>query len=148
MADNEGFGGVSRESTSDEIVPTGRNCWAIDTLIEEVTALFKTEVETYNPSRFNANLTVVFRPEKQEREDMGAVMPSLEEDPRVESVYFTADDSKITVRFYPDPILQDTRDPFVLADAVMGLDRELTPDDLTPLAADLSSGEGFTEGSL
>ena len=151
MADEKNVpmgGNVPEESRGQAEALSNRNVWAIDVLIEEVASLFRTKAETSEPNWLNANTVVTFTPAEDEWADMAVVMPAIFDDERVESV-LVSHENTITVKMVANAVLYDTRDPFGLDDAVLGLDRELTPDDLTPLAADLAlGGEGFTEGSL
>ena len=145
------MGGNVPEEYDPRPQPLGnRNVWAIDVLIEEVKALFDTKVETSEPNWLNANTVVDFTTDDEDEwVDMALVFPVLEDDERIESVVADGQARVITVRVVANAVLYDTREPFGLDSAVLGLDRELTPDDLTPIAADIASGaEGFTEGTL
>lgn len=152
MADekNVPMGGDLFEETRGRAEPLdNRNCWAIDVLVEEVTALFQTEAETSEPNWLNANTVVTFSPATTEWEDMALVLPVLEDDERVASLAVDEKKGTMTVSIVANAILYDTRDTFGLDSAVLGLDREITADDLTEVAHDLVRGdEGFTEGSL
>lgn len=156
MADkaNEPMGGGIPENSSGQAEPlSNRNVWAIDVLVEEVTAMFDTKVETSEPNWLNANTVVTFTPAAKEWEDLSMLLPAIGDgDERIEHVTVRevrGEPSVIIVGIVSNAILYDTRDSFGVEDAAMGLDRELTPDDLTPLAADLVSGdEGFTEEAL
>lgn len=149
MADNSTpMGGNLPEDAIGQADPLlNRNCWAIDTLIAEVTPLFGTGVATSTPNRFNANLLVEFTPEPKDAEDLAALLETMVEvDDRIELVYVDNGKSKIRVKMWDHPITMDTRDSFGIADATLGLDRELGPDDMTELVADLAAGgEGFIE---
>jgi hypothetical protein len=126
-----------------------RNCWAIDILIAEIASLFDgVVIETSEPNWVNANTVVEFMPESKDWEDIALLMAHVKDDERIAGVTLVEKDASVTVEVVKNAILYDTRDSFGLVDAAMGLDRELTPDDLTDLAADLASGgEGFVEGS-
>lgn len=125
-----------------------RNVWAIDVLIAEVTPLFDTGHHTKAPNWLAANMEVVFTPAEGEWEDMAILMQVVKDDERVESLTMDEEASTITVRMVSNAVLYDTRDTFGLDMAVMGLDREITPDDLTPLASALASeDEGFIDSA-
>lgn len=125
-----------------------RNVWAIDVLIAEVTPLFDTGHYTKDPNWLAANMEVVFTPAEGEWEDMAILMQVVKDDERVESMTMDEEASTITVRMVSNAILYDTRDSFGLGFAVMGLDREITPDDMTPLASALASEEeGFIDSA-
>jgi hypothetical protein len=121
-----------------------RNVWAIDVLVQEVRSLFKTGFYAHSPNWLAANMVVVFNPEEGEWEDMALVLPAIEDDERVALFEMDEKANTITVQMVSNAILYDTRDSFGLALAAEGLDREITPDDLTSLASALSSeDEGF-----
>lgn len=94
----------------------GRNAYALDTLIEEVLALFpETTHEVSGRNQFNTHLHVSFHTEEFERLD--ELLALVEGDHRVEEVLMEAEDRTILVALRPNMRTQDSRDSFGLAEA-------------------------------
>lgn len=100
----------------DAVVHTNRerNVYALDTLVKEVVALFsETTYEVSNRTRFNAALDVQF--DTHESSGLSVLLSLVEDDERVAEVVVDVDD--VLVRFRGNPRLQDSREPFGLAEA-------------------------------
>lgn len=118
-------GDLPEDRTGSSPAPVSRNVWAIDTLIEEVVALFPgTKYETGSPNVFNANMFVAFTPAEENEVDLHLLLLTLEEvDERIATVQSDGD-GRVIVGIAANPVLRDSRKPFGVKDAAVGLDLE------------------------
>lgn len=106
----------AREGEAPEMyVPTPRNTYGMDQLIEEVETLFPGTIHTVgNRNQRGVAFDVQFTPYGEE-----SILPNLltliQSDQRVRDV--VADAEGVRVTFVNSPTIQDLRDPFGLADA-------------------------------
>lgn len=98
-----------------------RSVYALDTLVEEVKALFpETTYEVSNFDGRNAAHDVQFQITSEADnaalpELLGLAIPAS--DPRVEEILLDAEDGLLLVSFYKNARVQDSREPFGLNDA-------------------------------
>lgn len=121
MADKaEAWGDGPNRGTAKATPNRQRQCWAIDTLVAEVLALFpETPVEYSNHNAFNAALGVTFDLTGMDGGDsvvFNNLLDILGTDERVAEVW-KADYDQTYVGMRPVAALYDRRDVFGLADA-------------------------------
>lgn len=111
---------IREESTGTVHVNNPRVCWAAKTLVIEVEELFpETPVEFGIRDLRNTALSVTFDLTSQhgpDRDMLTALLELVDTDARVAEVVIEEDSA--FVRFHSNPRIQDSRDPFGLADAL------------------------------
>lgn len=96
----------------EEAVILARNAYALDTLVDEVTALFPTTARTFgDPNGANVALSVTFSLD-EDNEDLRRIIPLLVNDPRVSGVGVSNTEALVMV--HSDARTQDSREPFDL----------------------------------
>lgn len=96
-----------------------RTCYAIQTLVAEVDALFPdvpTESSNYDGRNTALDVTFDLTPhDDAERAYLRALLGMIQRDPRVQEVIY--DDTLVLVSMHSNPVTQDSREPFGLDDA-------------------------------
>jgi hypothetical protein len=121
---------------------TGRPCWAIETLREEVQALFpETAIEYSAYNGRNTALGVTFDCAMLDDEDWTIARKAvglIPVDARVQEIVVDGDQRIIYAAMYSNARTQDSREPFGLADAYALL---IEGDDEEPTGADGGTAE-------
>lgn len=95
-----------------DVLPQARVCYAAETLVEEVTALFpETAVDFAKANGRGVALEVIFQ--THDLPDLEVLLSTVDVDARVESV--VTEDGQTSVLFHNSFRTQDSRDPFGLS---------------------------------
>lgn len=106
-----------REQAIPDIPRTNpRDCYAVQTLVAEVTGLFpETAYETSGPNSFNTSLVVAF--DDGESPDLFPLLALIQSDVRVLAVDRDSIEHRSVVEFHNNLRTHDSRAPFGLAEA-------------------------------
>ena len=102
------------------VVRQPRHCYAMDVLVEEVTALFPEVSVEYpgEPDKFNTDHEVLFHGyDRIDDFDLSSLTPVIEADERVGTVLHDEQEESVLVIFHENRRIQDGRDGFGLAEA-------------------------------